>query len=182
VHVLGGPGDGLANDVNDTDPVRVTGRNEDHRATVWTWDGAGWLPEVLETPAGFLSEGRAINDNGDVAGKLMDVASRCARDTPVLWKRSGGGWRLVVLAEEAHRCDGIDRFGNDTRGGVAYGINNAGDVVGSYTFGGQRPFLWRGDGMQLLERPGVAWAINGQGEFVGSAMEEYRHAVVWERN
>jgi probable HAF family extracellular repeat protein len=118
----------------------------------------------------LYNEADAINDLGEIAGTAFDTVG----NHPYFWKDG-------VVTE-------IPSFGNPRVGG-AYGINNAGQVVGASRLDDTiaHAFLWQDGGITdlgVLEGSyySEAWAINASGQIVGSssiAGNSGRAAVLW---
>ena len=106
--------------------------------------------EVLGTLGGDRVSPYAINDSGQVIGWSSLAGSDLLH--PFLWQRG----RMVDLM-----ADRVEESG------IAYDINEAGDVVGT---AGNRPVLWR-DGETIdvgtPERFGGARSINERGDIAG---------------
>jgi hypothetical protein len=109
--------------------------------------------------AAFLESARAVNDEGTVAGNLAISEERIA---PVTWS-SGGE---------------MSRLRSGKYGGVAYGLNNTGLVVGSLFRGfasQEQPVYWRDGERASLPAPdelgsefvGLARAVNDAGVIAG---------------
>ncbi|MDQ6769178.1 MAG: hypothetical protein M3Z54_04245, partial [Gemmatimonadota bacterium] len=84
-----------------------------YQAVLWT--GAAHSPLVLQTLGGAMARAWAINDKGDVVGESQIV---------------GGTWRPTLWAAPAHAPADL---GTPVAGafGMAYGVNAAGDIVGT---------------------------------------------------
>ncbi len=144
----------LANAVNECG--QVVGEL-DSKAVRWnTFDEI----EFLGTLGGRIANAGDINDRGDVVG-FSQVDAGSGRGTPYLWTEEGG-MRPIV------ECEGSI--------GVASGINNAREVVGSCDDAGgqQQAFFWSAQTGRIdLKLPGFlnssAFAINDRGEVVGVA-------------
>jgi probable HAF family extracellular repeat protein len=106
---------------------------------------------TLATPGGSYGGALGINANGDVVGSAVDNATGNTR--PVLW--SGGTFQWL-----------------NTNDGIAWAINNKGDIAGSDSNGavtwlGPTTNVLGGDGANLSG--GSFYAINNSGVAVGSA-------------
>ena len=161
----------VAYDVNDAG--QIVGSIEGTRSVLWMIDDAGFVTEQLDLgtpdrPSPTLSEARGINNLGQVVGWTLTDAMR-----PFIWT-ADGGMRDLGLP------DGLES-------GLAYGINDAGQIVGSgspdtdfsWAEGG-RVLFWSvdADGTLVETRDlgsldGVAargHAINGVGQITGSIL------------
>ena len=170
---LGGQGS-WAYDVNDSGQVvggSPLGGGNNH---AFRWQQSGGMQD-LGTLGGPNSYAFEINDSGQAVGYAC-----CAPDTylshAVLWS-SGGG--IVDLGDLDLQWPAIS---------AAYGINDAGQVVGgSYDASANfHAFLWQNGGMQDLGTLGgdysSAEAINENGQVVGTARlaNSTPHAFLWD--
>jgi len=147
----------------------------------------------LATPAGLASAPIAINDRGQVLGRLFGTTS----SVPVRAVRWSGGTRTdlgtlggtqaipTALAEDGsavgtstdaagrsrpfrwsggRMTDLLAGTGVDDPDAYAAGLNAAGDVVGTVT---NRPVLWRGGTLTYLADAGEATAVNAGGAVTG---------------
>jgi probable HAF family extracellular repeat protein len=121
----------------------------------------------LATPANGVSEGRAINERGDVAGGARSL--------------SGGWFDFTVWRDGVPvLLDGVPPY--NARGQV-YGINNVGQAVG-YDLLGQA-ILWNGTAATALPSLGgvesYAVALNDAGQSVGFSYlaNNTSHATLW---
>lgn len=162
-----------AYDVNDTGQVvggSPLGSGDNH---AFRWQQSGGMQD-LGTLGGPDSYAFEINNSGQAVGSAC-----CAPDTylshAVLWG-SGG---IVDLGDLDPMWPAIS---------AAYGINDAGQVVGgSYDeFANFHAFLWQNGGMQDLGTLGgdysAAEAINESGQVVGTARlaNATPHAFLWD--
>jgi len=120
------------------------------------WDN-GRIYDLGSLP-GADSEAYGINDFGVVVG--------CSRFRPVVW-RDGVITRLPVTVPPWLQSQ------RDLPG-CAYGVNNAGTIVGQASNGySSNPVMWQPDGtmVRLVSYPetdGVVWAISDRGNIAGS--------------
>ncbi|HET6363064.1 MAG TPA: hypothetical protein VFH11_13570 [Gemmatimonadota bacterium] len=163
----GGPhGRAFARDIN-ADGMIVG--SDGVSAGVWVEDNGFWIFHALASfPSGTWAVGWAINDNGDVAGWSEDDAQG-GFQRALIWRKTPTGWAPP------------EPLG--TLGGVAHGINNAGQVVG-YSRVSEQPivthaFLWTAGEMLDIGRQNVdsaAYDINDSGQIVGVSNGS---AVLW---
>jgi len=155
---LGGVGS-WAHGVNDAGQVVGVSQLSNFDSHAFLWQNGGM--QDLGTLGGPVSYAFDINSSGQTAG-----AAERAEDGihhAVLWQAGGG---IVDLGDLGILWD------TDS---AAYGINDAGQVVGgSYTdVGDFRAFLWQSGGMQDLGSLGgdtsQAYAINENGQVVGGS-------------
>ena len=158
------------------------------RATLWP-RGGGAPRDLGALPGADYSVARAINDAGDVVGiSRLNSGSTLA----TLWPGSGGPPRDLGPGEAyainaAGTIAGVSPLFGATLwpagggapqglpggGGAAYGINDAGDVVGATAFGDwDGAALWPADGsspryLGTLGGFSEASAINNAGQIVG---------------
>jgi probable HAF family extracellular repeat protein len=144
----------LANAVNECG--QVVGELDSNAVRWNTFDEI----EFLGTLGGSIATAGDINDRGDVVG-FSQVDAGSGRGTPFLWTEQQG-MRPIV------ECEGSI--------GVASGINNRREVVGSCDDAGNQPqaFFWSAETGRIdLDLPGFlnssALAINDQGEVTGVA-------------
>lgn len=92
----------------------------------WALDDDEWVMELLTLP-GSVRNGIAydVNEEGVAVGWTGETATTAAA---TFWPATGDGYALLVP-------------GGTTRSG-AYGINDAGHIVGRYTSGGVQAVLW----------------------------------------
>jgi uncharacterized membrane protein len=150
-----------ADDINRS--AQTTGQtsigSNDRRAVIWSQDGDVLLPPI---PAGFTSEGWAINEAGSVVGRGMTIIEG-GYDVfhAYLWT----GDEAVDLTGQLGLHDGVGRD-----------INDNGVVVGQAA--ANKPFVWRGGQAWLLNNLVVnagaviirnAYSINNDGLITGPA-------------
>ncbi len=132
------------------------------------WCGGGLIQDLGTLPGQATSSANAINDANQVVGASGNGVG-LAR--PVLWQNGS-------MQELANLKPGI---------GIAFDINNAGQVVGYIQ---DKGFLWQNGNIQYIDPlPGdnycVASGINESGVVVGYSYETINyslrsHAFVWE--
>jgi probable HAF family extracellular repeat protein len=158
-----------ADDINDLGTVAGTAGASGLPARGYTWTQAAGTQLISQTLGGSGIEVRALNNGGDVAGSSQiagDVASHAA-----LWKNGS----VIDLQ--------LPNF--PTGSSYAWGINDAGVVVGQYNppSGGSASFRWTaGTGMVLIAPvEGNALHINSDGVVVGQsgASVSSTHAYRW---
>jgi probable HAF family extracellular repeat protein len=148
-----------ANSINDNGYIVGSDGN-----TAFLWKSANTGMQKLETLSG-ASEAFGINNNNQIVG-----FSRTASDHihPVLWDDANNIYDLGKL-------DSADKDY-----GIAYNINNMGQVLGQ---SGSYSFVWNAnDGMQKLEGMDVHAShsdINNNGQIVGTTTGQPR-AALWE--
>src|SRR6516164_8796225 len=116
----------------------------------------------------------AIDETADNLARVVDaqrlrvVASRIVEGTVVVYTDGTGTHGFLLVGNNYSTLD--DSAGNNTQ---ALGINNAGQIVGSFIDGtGQHGFLLSGDVYTTLDDPfgaegTVATSINNAGQIVG---------------
>ena len=127
----------------------------------------GYVARLFSEIGGVASDGRGINERGDVVGSRY---SQSTGFTPTLWPAQGGETRLGSV-------DGVDFRGR------AFGINNVGHIVGE---GYSSPMLWNGTAATPLPSLGgsetYAFAVNDAGQAVGYSWvtnNTASHAILW---
>ena len=134
----------------------------DARAFIWE---EGVVVELPPIPGGFTSDGKAINNLGDVAGRgrFVDPGTGDTVWRPFAW-----------INGEITELGTLPGYRNS----IATGINDARQVVGFSQTTTQEAFIWQNGVMSNLndlrtpERDIViqlAWAINQDGQITGSA-------------
>lgn len=125
----------------------------------------------LGTLGGLGSEGRALNNQGQVVG---DAPVEDGNSHAFLWQ-NGKMTDLGTLPGYASS--------------VALGVNDKGQVVGylstgsGFNGGARHAFLWENGHMTLLGSPGsIAVGINNQGQVIGqsAAADGTTHGYVWQ--
>jgi probable HAF family extracellular repeat protein len=168
---------GLGNSVNQAGGLNAQGvvtgavdnTNGDFHAFLWQ---EGVIRD-LGTLGGILSQGYAINDNGDVVG-VSETTTR--------------GDYHAYIAPKGGALRDID--GRAGRYSEAWGINSRGDAVGlaetvPFTF---HAFFWNGSAMQDLGTLGgeysIAYGINARRDVVGASevASARLHATLWANN
>lgn len=113
------------------------------------------IPEADFSVASSMSRG------GQVAGHYEATVNRRRVDAAFVWSASGG----------------IQRIGDTLQGDYtyAYGVNDAGHVVGLHDSRQSAAFFWSQDG-GLVDIPGsiIAYAVNDRDEVVGQALASNR--------
>lgn len=130
------------------------------------WDSVHGMIDLGTLPGEDLSCALAINDCGVVVGT------------------SGSGDEFIPFVSDSTKgIRSLDGLGG--RSGEAWGINNAGQVVGSLWGGPSSAFLWDSDdGMTDLGVRGAtaAWGVNNASQVVGSLLTGTvdHHAFIWD--
>ena len=141
-------------------------------ATAFIWD-EGKVTPLPQIPGGFTSEGRAMNDRGDVAGLGSMVDPR----TDDIVRRA-----FARIDSTMINLGTLPGFANST----ATGINDPGTVVGFAQEIIPRAFVWK-DGVlmdlndlispQLSMTIQAAWGINQAGEIAATAVDQFNDVV-----
>jgi probable HAF family extracellular repeat protein len=159
-----------ADDINDLGTVAGTANSSGLPQKGFLWTQAGGMQLISQTLGGSSIEVRALNNSGDVAGTSSvagDVASHAT-----LWKNGS----VIDLQ--------LPNF--PTGSSFAWGINDAGVVVGQYDApsGGSESFRWSAETGMVLITPvgGEALRINSDGVVVGQwgSSSSTTHAYRWE--
>lgn len=137
------------------------------------WNGSA--TDVLSTPGATKGLGLAINNSGDVAGYAYNLNG--AEPVAMLWH----GGTAVQLSP-------LYTGSNYAPLGVARGINDAGQIVGSSVSndGSQHATLWSGSKVVDMGTLGndysVAYAINNVGQVAGisNPINSQEHATLWD--
>ena len=132
----------------------------------YVWDPAGL--HDLGTFGGAQSGSRAINNRGDVVG----------------WSNTADNEKHAFYYHDGQMTDLGSLAGSPVD---AYGLNDAGVVVGSYINGPyERAFVWSGGTMQDIGTLGGtdsrAFAVNNHGDVVGFSRptdDSQLHACLW---
>jgi probable HAF family extracellular repeat protein len=133
--------------------VGYTQSGDDQRAAMWSADGHRSDLGVL--PGGVWSQATAANEHGQVVGYADASTTRA-----FIWDQRSGMRALATQGSGAS---------------YAYGINEAGQVVGS---DGNKAVMWDQPGRPRLLGNGIAYAINGHELVVGDANGR---AFAWSR-
>jgi probable HAF family extracellular repeat protein len=174
---LGTPGFRLgsgAYDINNAGYVVGVGSGDEYRTPAFVWSAQTGMRILEIDPRCFCtSEARAINDIGQIAGTYYD------------YYRGGSTYRRAVVWNVTAALPPGTQSGLGTLGGTwseAYGINNAGQVVGrSETSSGDvHAFISSSaEGMRSLDGgnlDSLAYGINDSGQVVGV---RGNHAFLW---
>lgn len=137
------------------------------------------IPRPVDIPADatVFSDGRSINDNGDVAGYIAWTSESAGV----------GGYRAFLWSDGVATI--LQPLDNDHVECIAYGINDRKEIVGhcgNGQTGETRAFYWKNG---IMHDPGIlpgyvsssAQSINTKGEFVGFVTDEagLGRAVRW---
>lgn len=161
----------FANDINRIGSV-AGNITADGRVRAFRWSSGGGMT-LLPDLGGDFTQGRAINDRGEIAG--TSNRGMAGVSEPVVWSATGEIRKLRTLG-------GVY--------GTAQDINNQGQVAGIATDSLNRyhAVLWQPDGtVQDLGTFGgtrsMAWGINDRGEVVGGSttVAEEIHAFFWSK-
>jgi probable HAF family extracellular repeat protein len=135
----------------------------------FVWTQATGMQDIGTLPGWEDSYGFAINVKGQVVGYDRNPHGQTTT-TSFRWTESAGSQRLLALADS---------------NSVAYGVNAAGQVVGTYQ-GSTFAYLWSPTaGLQDLGNFGggltIAFAINSSGQVVGysATVGGPTHAFLW---
>ena len=115
------------------------------------------ITEIAPPPGVLETDANGINDSNQVIGRIRFGD----HDHPYVW-------------QNGHMIDLFDP--SSPNGSYAFGINNAGHVVGAIgpPTGGALPFFWNGSDLVTLATPngaeGYPTGINGSGEMIGLYM------------
>jgi uncharacterized membrane protein len=131
--------------------VGYTESGVDQHAALWSSDGHRTDLGLL--PGGSWSQATAANDHGQVVGYADSSTTRA-----FIWDRRSGLRPLVTQGRGSS---------------YAYGINDAGEVVGS---DGSKAVMWDESGRLRALGNGIAYGINRRGLVVGDASG---HAFSW---
>ena len=149
--------DSISRDVNESGQVAGQGRNPTGQARAFLWEGG--VTRDLGVPAGGnLSRARGINDSGDVVGEWRILINGQQRFKAFLYEDG----RMRDLNALIPAGTGWDLTG-------AQAINEAGQIVGSGTIGGEtHAFVYENGAVtnlgEILEQPySAAWGVNGSG-------------------
>ncbi len=167
-----GPYGSWAHDINDTGQVSGVSQLGNFDSHAFRWQNG--VMQDLGTLGGPVSYAFDINNSGQTAGSAERADDGIHH--AVLWGSSG----IVDLGDLGNLWE------TDS---AAYGINDAGQVVGgSYNDAGEwHAFLWQNGGMQDLGTlggdTGTAMAINENSQVVGSSRPAGSipvHAFLWD--
>ena len=171
-----------ARDINDSDEVVGLSDTAGGVSHAFIWDSGSGMQDLGTVAGRSDSEAAAINDDGEVAGTVLNISSE-----PMGWL----AFLYVPIA--AHTLSaGMNSLG--TLGGeasVATDVNDSGQVVGGAMNASDqmRPFLWEdgsmsdlgtlgGNNKEIIHR---AEAVNSSGEVVGLSYTAAGdpHAFLW---
>lgn len=159
---------GRANDVNSAGvAVGSVGGGTDETAVIWGTSGA---PSLITTPTSGGATMRTafrVNDSGWAVGQGIDPDNAARNVGFVFDSVTGTSFEVGALT--------------GANGAIAYGVSNAGHVVGSSMLnqGSGRPFVWtEAGGMVEIPLPagtssGIARAVNSAGWVVGIASGQF---------
>ena len=168
-----GYGDGYASAINDAGMVAGVLRDRSGRFAAFRW--AGGTTTVLARPPGFdTTFATAINARGTIAG-YAGPSSGIDMIEPVLWQ-DGAVAPLSGTWGSFH--------------GIAWGINDRGEVVGSGHDAAHQPgspdgpFVWARGQFHFLTQDGGAQDINERGVVVGRYyfdpnIQDQQHGILW---
>lgn len=150
--------DSISRDVNESGQVAGQGRNPTGQARAFLWEGG--VTQDLSVPAGGnLSRARGINDSGDVVGEWRILINGQQRFKAFLYEDG----RMRDLNALIPAGTGWDLTG-------AQAINEAGQIVGSGTIGGEtHAFVYENGAVNdlgaILGQPySAAWGVNDSGD------------------
>lgn len=157
-HLGAGWADGISRDVNESGQVAGQGRNPTGQARAFLWEGG--VTRDLGVPAGGnLSRARGINNSGDVVGEWRILVNGQQRFKAFLYEDG----RMRDLNALIPGGTGWDLTG-------AQAINEAGQIVGSGTIGGEtHAFVYENGAVNdlgpILRQPySAAWGVNDSGD------------------
>ncbi len=159
---------GRANDVNSSG-VAVGSVGGGTQETAVVWDASG-VPTLVTTPTSGGATMRTAfraNDSGWAVGQGIDPDNAARNVGFVFDSSTGTSFEVGALP--------------DANGAIAFGVSNAGHVVGSSMLnqGSGRPFVWtQAGGMVEIPLPagtssGIARAVNSDGWVVGIASGQF---------
>ena len=134
------------------------------------WDNTGVPTELATLGGNYWDEGRAINNQGQIAGKAWGTSNY----RPVSWNSAGAITDLGTLGGTS---------------GTAEAINEKGQIVGeSFTTGddAKHATLWSNGNIIDLGTLGgansTAWGINNLGQIIGTSFladDVTQHVTLW---
>ena len=170
------PGDkgGIAYGINNKSEVVGYSSGKSGERAVW-WSSAGVINELEGLPEGSLSQGKDINDSGDVVGTVVEPIKRA-----VLWLNKTNLIELGTLTN-FNESEAVSISNNGTIVGNAIGLNFAPNL--------RRAVLWE-PGKHLIRDLGAleggeesrANDVNIRSEVVGTSTSDHgSRAFIWTR-
>lgn len=170
------PGDkgGIAYGINNKSEVVGYSSGKSGERAVW-WSSAGVINELEGLPEGSLSQGKDINDSGDVVGTVVEPIKRA-----VLWLNKTNLIELGTLTN-FNESEAVSISNNGTIVGNAIGLNFAPNF--------RRAVLWE-PGKHLIRDLGAleggeesrANDVNIRSEVVGTSTSDHgSRAFIWTR-